>query len=439
MQAGIAGANQNPLAYTGPQYNYVPCAWFDRDPTSADVNFPFMFIWGNSANGSMWIRTNSTTVWIEINSGDGIQDVTQGGTGRASLTNYGLVVGAGTSGVNFAGPAAAGTVLQGAGGSANPAFSTATYPATTTANQLLYSSATNTVGGLATANDGVVVTSHTGVPSVLAGPGTTGNLLQSNAAAAPSYSTATYPSTTTIDQILYSSAANTVSGLSTANDGLLVTSHTGVPSILAGPGTTGNLLQSNAAAAPSFSTATYPSTTAQGDILVSSAANTVTSLAKSATATRYVANTGAANEPQWDQINLTNGVTGTLPIANGGTGLGGSEGTVQTTDATPTDALTIALGATPMTYMITAFVSAYASVGVGTPLSAGFMVQGVVRTTGAAATLVAQTPTPYQEGALAATAAVLGVAANTAVITVTGVAAYTVSWKVDVISVTQGV
>jgi NAD-dependent DNA ligase len=37
------------------------------------------------------------------------------------------------------------------GASAAPAWSTATYPATTTANQLLYSSATNTVTGLATA------------------------------------------------------------------------------------------------------------------------------------------------------------------------------------------------------------------------------------------------------------------------------------------------
>lgn len=374
MEAGVAGRNQDPLAYTGTQYNYVPCAWFPRDPTTADVNYPFMFIWGNQSSGSMWIRTNSAAVWIEINSGAGIQPVPQGGTGRASLTNHGLVVGASASAVNFAGPAAAGTILQGAGASADPAFSTATYPATTT-----------------------------------------------------------------IDQILYSSAANTVSGLATANNGMLVTSATGVPSILAGPGTTGNMLQSNAAAAPSFSTATYPSTTAQGDILVSSAANTVTSLAKSATATRYVANTGALNEPQWDQVNLTNGVTGTLPIANGGTGLGGSEGTVQTTDATPANALTVALGATPLTYMVTAFVSAYASVGVGTPLGAGFMVQGVVRTDGATATLVAQTPTAYQEGALAATAAVLAVSANNALITVTGVAAYTISWKVEAIFVTQGV
>jgi hypothetical protein len=58
----------------------------------------------------------------------------------------------------------------------------------------------------------------------------------------------------------------------------------------------------------------------QGDILYASASDTFARLAKSATATRYLANTGATNNPQWDQINLANGVTGTLPIANGGTG-----------------------------------------------------------------------------------------------------------------------
>lgn len=61
--------------------------------------------------------------------------------------------------------------------------------------------------------------------------GTTGQVLQANTSAAPTYSTATYPSTTTINQILYSSAGNVVSGLATANNGVLITSGGGVPSI----------------------------------------------------------------------------------------------------------------------------------------------------------------------------------------------------------------
>lgn len=83
---------------------------------------------------------------------------------------------------------------------------------------------------------------------------------------------------TTINQILYSSAANTITGLATANNGTLVTSSAGVPSILAGPGVTGTILQSNAAAAPSFSTATYPSTaTGTSKVLVADGTNWVAS------------------------------------------------------------------------------------------------------------------------------------------------------------------
>lgn len=52
---------------------------------------------------------------------------------------------------------------------------------------------------------------------------------------------------------------------------------------------------------------------AQGDILYASATNTLSKLAKSTSATRYLANTGASNNPQWDLINLANGTTGTLP------------------------------------------------------------------------------------------------------------------------------
>lgn len=62
-------------------------------------------------------------------------------------------------------------------------------------------------------------------------------------------------------------------------------------------------------------------TFAQGDLIYASASNTLSALAKNASATRYLSNTGASNNPAWAQVNLTNGVTGTLPVANGGTGI----------------------------------------------------------------------------------------------------------------------
>ena len=53
-----------------------------------------------------------------------------------------------------------------------------------------------------------------------------------------------------------------------------------------------------------------------GDVIYASAANVLARLAASATATRYLSNTGAGNIPAWAQINLANGVTGVLPFAN---------------------------------------------------------------------------------------------------------------------------
>ena len=89
-----------------------------------------------------------------------------------------------------------------------------------------------------------------------------------------------------------------------------------------GLGTANQVLQSGGAAAdPDWSTATYPATSVQGDVIYSSADNTIEGLAKDATATRYLANTGATNNPAWDQVELTNGVSGILPVGNGGTGV----------------------------------------------------------------------------------------------------------------------
>jgi len=103
------------------------------------------------------------------------------------LTNHAVLVGAGTTTITKVGPTAtSGQVLQSAGSSADPAFSTATYPATTTINQILYSSAADTVTGLATGNNGVLITSATGVPSLLAN-GTTGQVLTATTGSPPSW------------------------------------------------------------------------------------------------------------------------------------------------------------------------------------------------------------------------------------------------------------
>jgi hypothetical protein len=59
--------------------------------------------------------------------------------------------------------------------------------------------------------------------------------------------------------------------------------------------------------------------TTAGDIMYASAANTPARLAKSTTSTQYLANTGTSNVPAWNEVALATGVSGTLPVANGGT------------------------------------------------------------------------------------------------------------------------
>lgn len=100
--------------------------------------------------------------------------------------------------------------------------------------------------------------------------GSTGQVLQANSSADPTWSTATYPSTTTINQILYSSAANTVSGLATANQGVLTTGTTGIPVITA-IATNGQIIIGSTAGAPAAATLS-----AGNGISITNASNSIT-------------------------------------------------------------------------------------------------------------------------------------------------------------------
>jgi len=91
--------------------------------------------------------------------------------------------------VNTAGT---GTVLRGQGVGNAPLFSVATYPDTTTENQILYSNSTNTITGLATANSAVLATNGSGVPSITATPIVTSITLGSGSALSNYTTTASY-------------------------------------------------------------------------------------------------------------------------------------------------------------------------------------------------------------------------------------------------------
>lgn len=74
--------------------------------------------------------------------------------------------------------------------------------------------------------------------------------------------------------------------------------------------TSGTLATTGGASIPSI---------AQGDLLYGSASNVLSALAKDTNATRYLSNTGSSNNPAWAQIALATGVSGQLPLTNGGT------------------------------------------------------------------------------------------------------------------------
>tara|TARA_R110000744_G_scaffold77974_3_gene153906 strand:- start:1052 stop:2011 length:960 start_codon:yes stop_codon:yes gene_type:complete len=76
----------------------------------------------------------------------------------------------------------------------------------------------------------------------------------------------------------------------------------------------------------------------QGDLMYGSAANTPARLAKDANATRSLTNTGTSNNPAWAQVALATGVSGTLPVANGGTNLTSLGSGVATFMGTPSSA-----------------------------------------------------------------------------------------------------
>jgi hypothetical protein len=127
---------------------------------------------------------------VTINTSTG-QLGSQAAANVGTVTQFDVLVGGASGAIASVGPGSSGQVLQSAGNAANPAYSTATYPATAT-----------------------------GTGTILRADGT--NWVAS---------TSTYPNTNAVSTLLYASSANVMSALATANSGVLTTSSSGVPSI----------------------------------------------------------------------------------------------------------------------------------------------------------------------------------------------------------------
>lgn len=171
---------------------------------------------------------------------------------------------------------------------------------------------------LDTTQGGTGVTSYTAGDLTYYATGTTLTKLAIGASTTILTSSGTAPQWTAASSVAIGTATNLAGG---AAGSVPYQSGAGATTFVS-IGSAYQALQVNAGGtAPSWQASATSTLTAQGDLLYASAANTLARLAKNTSATRYLSNTGSSNNPAWAQIDLSNGVTGTLPTDNGGTGL----------------------------------------------------------------------------------------------------------------------
>lgn len=133
--------------------------------------------------------------------------VLYGGTGLQTAALNGIFYGNGTSAFGVTAIGTEGQMLRVGASPFVPAWSTATYPNTTTAYQLLVNTATNVVGGLTV--------------------GTTGQILRGATGAVPTWTTTTYPVTNTAYSLAVATGTNVMGELAVGTTGQYLSGVTG--------------------------------------------------------------------------------------------------------------------------------------------------------------------------------------------------------------------
>lgn len=119
----------NPTKYEGVAVSNPPgTIRAARAPLTTDLNFPFNTIWIDTANDDVYLYASSaagSATWVLMAaSASAVADVAHGGTGLATITDHGVMVGSGTAAVSPLAVGTSGQLLVGSSG-ADPVFATA--------------------------------------------------------------------------------------------------------------------------------------------------------------------------------------------------------------------------------------------------------------------------------------------------------------------------
>ena len=206
--------------------------------------------------------TSAAPTWSQVSLSAGVTGTlpaTNGGTGQSSYAVGDLLYADTTTSLAKLADIATGNVLLSGGITTAPAWGKVSLTTAISGILPLANGGTN-ADLAATASNGGIAWSNATQLQILSGTATAQQMLQSGAAGAPAWSTATWPATTTANQLLYSSGTSVVGEITTANSSVLVTDGSGAPSwsttlpastvttsltvplIIGGSGTTGTIL-----------------------------------------------------------------------------------------------------------------------------------------------------------------------------------------------------
>lgn len=342
---GVAGTTLGTLAFAGNTSGAVTI-----QPQAAAGTYNFNLPTSAGTAGQPLLSGGGGATAMSF----GTLGVAGGGTAATSFTAYAVICGGTTTTGALQSVASVGTsgqILTSNGAGALPTFQSATTALGQALTKADDTNVTLTLGGAPTtallsatsitagwtgqlsltrggtnasltASNGGIIYSTASAMAVLAGTATANQVLLSGSSTTPAWSTATYPATTTINQLLYSSSANTIAGLATANGAILNASSSGVPSMTITPTlgvqqtSRGQLILANTAAG-AFAATLQSSNSA-------SAATTIT-LPPDAGTNGYVLSTDGAGTTSWIAVGGTGTVTSVAASFTGGlVSIGGS-------------------------------------------------------------------------------------------------------------------